>query len=278
MGLFKSLSVVGWACRNVFKRFFKGGLWAPFLLLTLIQIIALGLLLTFHQPWSQWGMMPLLKWSGGEGAVHYPYFFSVMPVAFARITLILGILLSSWLIGVATLKFAESFGRKVTDRPWSHAFKFYPHLILLTAVTSVVVFTAFLSQRLVPSDLFLTNSAARWGVRFGTQFLAVVIQAFFIYGVAWIVLKEENFMSAIKSSFSTAKSIFLPTVILVGITAMFQFPLSYVQGRGDLITNKFQPEMMIGIMGVEIFAELILGFVLAGAVTFLFLWKQEGAQ
>jgi hypothetical protein len=276
MGLVRSLGIVGWAWRRVLPKVLEPGLWLPFLVVAAVQVLLLVWLLSFHRGWAQPLAAPLLRSVAGEGALHYPQFFSVLPVAFARLTLVQGVLLSSLLGGIAVILFARAFGRDPEGgSPVRRALARYPSLVLYTALVTGLVFVLFSVQRLIPGEAVLESRMLRWGTRVGFLLAAVVVESLFIYGTAWIVLRGRNVFGAIPAALGTAAKAFLPTLFLVAIPALAQFPFNYLEGRGDVIIRKFQPEIMAGVIGMEIAVDAIIAFFLVGTITFVFLWRQE---
>ncbi len=124
----------------------------------------------------------------------------------------------------------------------------------------------------------MQSRAARWGIRGGTIIFFVLVQSFMAYSTAWIVLMGHKIWPAIRDSLRVTMRTFLPTLIAVGIPAILLFPFSYVLGRVDLIVTRLRPEVLAGIIGAQIFVELIISFFLVGAITRLFLWRMEAAR
>ena len=269
------LGALGWTYKSVFRRFFRGSLWIPFLLLLVVQAAGLFFLLSFHRPWAQSLAVPFLEWVGGEAALHYPLSYQVLPVAFARLQILIGVGFGSVVSAVATMRFARSFGELEGDGFWGRAWRRYPSVLLYSAVVSLLVFGAFWLQRLAPEQAMLTDAKVRWGVRLGTLGLAILIETLFVYTLAWMFLRSRSVFASMGASVRFLGRHFFPTLWLVAIPILIKYPLSWLSGRSDLFVNKFQPETVAMVLAVEVVAEMILSFIFVGTVTFYFLWRQQ---
>ena len=73
------------------------------------------------------------------------------------------------------------------------------------------------------------------------------------------------------------RSTFVPTFVLVALPAVLLYPLGFLTSRSDLFLNKFRPEALAGIILLQIFLELLFGFLLVGAITRIFIYQTEEA-
>jgi hypothetical protein len=130
----------------------------------------------------------------------------------------------------------------------------------------------------LPREFLLGNAAVRWGIRGIILLLMVLVQGFIAYATAWIVLMGHGFWRAVRDSARVTVRTFLPTMIVVAVPALALFPLSYASTRVDVIAGRLKPEMVTALIGVELLAQVVLTFVLLGAITRLFLWRVEAAR
>jgi len=108
--------------------------------------------------------------------------------------------------------------------------------------------------------------------------LFVLIQGFFVYSTAWVVLMGHKFWPALRDSVRVTLRTFLPTMMVVALPAVILFPFSYAGSRIDIVARKFRPEVLVGLVSAQIAAELLVTFVLIGAITRMFLWRLEAAR
>ncbi len=276
MTVFRSLAMAGWALQGTLRQAAKPSIWLPFLVITLFQLLGLEAILSFYRPGLSVVVLPLVRGVGGDAATHYPTFFAALPTIFARLDLILGVVVASLATGAATVLFARAFG-EVAPRAWSTAARRYLPLAgiaLLSALLSLVIFLLgghFIQE--VVADRLL-----RWLVRFGVMLTFIVAESFLIYASVAIVLDGRGFLGSIRDSVRMAAKILLPTIVVVGIPVILAYPLDYLAGRSDLFLTKFRPELVTGVLLAKIVAELVLGFLLVGAITRLYVWRRrEGA-
>jgi len=197
---------------------------------------------------------------------------------FMRANLAISALFASIAGGVATLLFARAFGFAAEGSAWRAAWRRAPALIVTTGLTLVLLVGAAMLMTLVPQDLILRNGTLRWGMRGVSIGLSVVIQGFLVYSTAWIVLMGHGIWPSLRDSVRVTRQTLLPTLIAVGITAIVLFPVSFVLGRMDIIVNKLKPEVVTGLLGLQVGVQLIITFLLVGAVTRLFLWRLEATR
>jgi hypothetical protein len=267
--------MVAWAWRSVLPCATRFSIWLPFLFLAGVQAAALTVLVSFHRDAFLSIGVPLVRWVAGDAGTHYPVFYLALPTLFARVTLILSVLFASLAVGAATLLFARVFGERRQEGAWLVAARRYPALLVITAVLAVFLFAIGEGMGAIPREAMVGNRLVRWGSRAGVVFLYVLVQTLFAYGSAWILLRGRGPFRALRDSVSLAGRNFVATFLLVLAPALVLFPFSYLAGRGDWFTTKFRPETITGLLVGQIALELILGFLLVGAVTRVFLYRAE---
>jgi len=241
------------------------------MLMAAAQFGALGLLVSFHEQAILPVALPLVQLIGGEAATHYPTFFFALPMMFSRMVLVLSVFVFSVLSGAATLLFARAFGFESEGNAWKRALRAAPTLIILTAIAALLLFGLSQLATSAPVD----RRIMRWGVRGGLLVTFVLIESFMIYSTAWVMLKGHKIFPAIRDSIRVTSRTFLPTLLVVGIPTLLLYPFSYLSGRVDLVANKLRPEMVTALLGTRIAIEMLMTFLLIGAITRLFLWRME---
>lgn len=273
-----SLGVAVWAWRGAIALSARPSIWLPLLLVAAIQAALLLLLPSFHHGLLIYLGLPLLRLLGGENATHYPYLYYALPTMFFRANLVISALIASIAGGVATLLFAQAFGFEPTPRPWLRAWRSAPALIITTTLTLALLLGLALLVTLIPNELTMRNAAVRWGSRIASMGLLVIIQSLLVYTTAWIVLMGHRTWPAIRDSVRVTLRTLLPTLIAVSVAAIINFPFSYATGRVDFIVEKLKPEVIVGLLGLQIACQLLITFLLIGAVTRLFVWRMEAGR
>ena len=248
------------------------------LLVAAVQVLALILLLSFHHPALLPIGLPLVRLLGGEAAIHYPDLFFALPSMFFKVNLVITALVSSIAGGAGALLFARSFGLEGLEHPWRRALRRAPALIAVGILIVLLLYGISRAVTLIPRDVILQDTVARWGTRLGILVLFIVIESLLAYTTAWIVLMGHGAGRALRDSLRVAGRTLPPTLLIVGVPAVIFFPLSYLTGRVDLIAGKLNPEVMAGILVVQIGFGILLTFFVIGAITRLFLWRVEAAR
>lgn len=278
MNIARMFSIAGWAWRGVFAQMRRPVLWVPFLLVAVVQFVLLALIVGFHKTAILPVGLPLVKLLGGEPATHYPVFYYALPTMFSRVNLAIALLVGSIAGGAATLLFAHFWGLGERKNAWKRSFRAAPSLIPLTLLVIAILYGAGALVRLVPRETMLGDSAVRWGTRGGMLALFILVQSFLGYGTAWIVLMGHKFFPAVRDSIRVAGITLLPTLLVVALPALILFPVSYATGRIDLIADKLRPETTLALVSLQIVLEVFCTFILAGALTRLFVWRMEAAK
>jgi hypothetical protein len=263
---------------DVFRIVPKGGIWFPFILISCLQGATLLFLTSFHQPGLLPVGVPLVKLLGTDNAVHYPLLYIALPTMFSRMNLAIGVLIASITGGAATILFAKAFGFKGETNTWQRALRCAPSLIIISILIFAFMYGISCLQGLVPEEMTLNSGKIRWGVRGARMAVFVIMQGFMIYTTSWIVLMGHKFGPAIRDSFRVTSATFLPTMFIVAVPTALLYPFSYALTRIDIIMQKFKPELVAGIIGVEIVVQLIFMFFMVGAITRLFVWRAEAAK
>ena len=278
MNPLRSVGVASRAYGSVLPLVLRPAIWLPFLLIAAVQFGLLGLLVGFHRPGISALGAPLVRLLGGERATHYPLLFIFLPSMLSKATFFIAVLVASVLIGVATLYFARALGMTLEGGAWRSALRRWPTLLLAALVPALIIYGLGKLSALVPYELYMGSGKVRWGVRAGMLGSIILLESLMAYAAAWIVLEGHKFLPALRDSIRVAARTFLPTLIVVAIPMVLLYPLSFVSQRSDLFLSKLRPEMVFAILSARIVGELVLGFLLAGAVTRLFLWRMEARR
>jgi hypothetical protein len=270
---------MAWAWRSVAALSLRPAFWLPFLLVGGVQAAVLLLLVSFHYPALLPIGLPLVKLLGGDRATHYPFLYLALPMMYSRINLAVSVLVASIAGGAATLLFAQAFGLgQERQRAWRQAWRYAPSLIIISLLVVALWLGISMLGTLVPQELKMRSSIARWGTRGGTMFLSVVVQSLFVYTTAWIVLMGHKIWPAIRNSLLVSSRTLLPTLIAVAVPALLLYPFTFTLGYAGLIAAKFKPELLAGLIGTAIAVEVLVTFFLVGTVTRLFVWRTEGSR
>ena len=276
--MLRSLGFVGWAWRGALSMMTRMSVWFPFLTVALVQLLALGLLVEFHRPWAMPLAWPIVHRAAGDAAVHYPVFYYYLPLVYSRVMIVVYVLVASLAMGAATVAFARGFGADVREGAWRRAVRHAPKLMAIAAFSALLLYGASALLGRVPNDLILKNPLVRWSTRGAMLLAQLLIESFLAYSTAWIVLERARLWPAVRDSIRVTAGTLLPTLILVGVPMVLLYPFGYVSQRVDLFINKVAPETMVGLLVTRIGFEFLLGFLLVGAITRVFVLRLEAAR
>jgi hypothetical protein len=88
----------------------------------------------------------------------------------------------------------------------------------------------------------------------------------------------HGFLPAVRDSIKVTGITLLPTLLVVAVPTALLFPITYASSRIDLIAQKLRPETTLALVSAQIVMELFCTFVLAGALTRLFVWRMEAGK
>jgi len=277
--MFQALTIASRSFQATLRLFFRPAPWGPFLLVLLVQAVLFGLVLGFHHPLVSGLGSAYVELVGGEAATRYPTLYLLLPVIVTRTNLVVAVLLGAIATGAATLSFAHAFGVASSSASvWRRAWRRAPMLIAAAAVVTAVLLGIGALLDRVPAEVVASRAGLRWGMRGLNVLVFVLVQSLFVYTTAWIVLRGHAVWPAIRDSVRVTLRTFVPTVIVIGIPSLMLFPFWYLNGRTDLIIDKFKPEVVSLLVGGQMLAETLALFVVVGATTRLFLWRMEAGR
>lgn len=271
---FRSLWI---AWKDCFKALRHMKIFSWFMLYGLLQVVFLLVLVYYVYPPISMLVVPVVKKFFGELALHYPTYFLVLPTLFSWVNLILGGIIGILIVGVTTTLFARSYRQKTLDVKTSLKWTWSKYLILFSvwAVESACSVFILLKLPLFLRNLSLFENRGFLSIQFVTTIFAIIVGAFFAYTTALIVLDNEGVLSALKRSFLLFIKYPLISILLVAIPNFIKLPLDLLSGKADLIISKFNPEMVVIILGLSIIVAIFANFFLVGTVTRYFLYLHE---
>lgn len=248
-------------------------MWAPWLLLGAIQLTVVLVLAGFAHPALSWFMAPWLRAAAGEDALHYPNVFRLLPGLYARVDLLVTATLGVLAAGAATYLFAARLDRAaVATRAGEGLRRALARAVPLIAVN-------------LPLNLLVVGLSVglEWWVgerdssglvrRFARLFAlggALVLQAFFVYGTALVILGGRGVWGALRALPHAARQGFWAALCLSVVGILPLLPVQELAGRTSLIVDRGAPEVMVVVVAAQIALTLLMSFLLAGSVTVVY--------
>jgi hypothetical protein len=258
---------LAWEClRHAVDQLRRPTIWVPWLVLGAAEIAAVLACAGFAHPALSWLIAPLLLQVGGERALHYPAIFRMLPMLFARADLVIGLLLGSLVTGVATALFAVRYAAEAAPRDlWLRALGKAPALVMVSVPAALL--TLALSAWLAA----FTAGGGRVALVVGVAGFGVglVIQAWFVFAVPYVVLGGRGWIGALAGLPRAAARGIVGALLLPAIAAAPALPFQQLARVGDLIVDR-RPELMVAVMCGQIAAALLGAALLTGSVTLLF--------
>ena len=103
----------------------------------------------------------------------------------------------------------------------------------------------------------------------------VFIYSVFVYAVPAVVVLQKNIGQAIKISLTFFFRYPIFTFFLALLPYLLTVPISYMTSNADIIVAKFSPELVFYILLIGIVIDMIVNFILTGAVV-KFLTEEAG--
>jgi hypothetical protein len=252
------------------KAFGAPGVWVPILVFMVIQLGVLWGLTHFHHPLLAGILIPFIRLTVGEGAIHYPGFYAALPTTFNVINLALALTVGAYLWGVATSAVAAQHD-EAHGGGWSPTVPRWGALIVtqLPVVLLAAVFTFV--PRYIFADMDLGGNALR-ALLYGPPVVFAVWQSMFLFGPAAVLVEGRSGLDAIGRSLAVWRRSFLSAILMVGILSfILHFPLQYFLRDRPAIISKFSPETIALLMGSDHLCFFFTNVVLVTAATITFL-------
>ena len=210
--------------------------------------------------------------AGGEAFLHYPINFLLLPrllrIGQVAIGATVGVVMTALavrMVSQANEGSSPSWGINLRDA----IFRYFTLLVFWGIVFSLGMAASRGLPRLIPGE------ALRPVIPYLSLGIIVLIETFFAYGVAAIMLENQRAWRAIVRTLSIAKSAFLPTLILVFTPLIFQILFILVRGRLPQLMTRFFPEITLFVLGTGIIIGFITNFILRTSIVILFLVKRD---
>lgn len=270
MKMLEQVALSGQALRLTLRESRAGWLWAPWLVLGVLQCAVLFALLGFAHPLLAWAVAPFVRAIGGEPALHYPEFFRALPFLYSRADLVMGSLVGAVATGWSTRLFAARWRRETLPAGGAWA-EIAPRALTLVVAQLpfqllVLLFTGLLDRALAGQG----ELAQRLGY-FVTLGGMAGLQALFLYLPALIVLERRGLWSAF-AGLPRAWSRGLWAALVLSLAALL--PLLPLAGLGQgtgLLVDRGTPELVGWVAAMQLLVGLAVSFLLAGSSALVYL-------
>jgi len=266
-----------WLWIQCFKSMRNVNTFAPFFIYSIFQVLLLYSLVNFSKsPFSNL-LVPIVRQSFGEPALHYPNFYLILSPLYSQMNIFLSGFIGIVLVGMATHIFAFNF--KNDKSSLMQAFKttipkylvLFIIWIMITALTLVMI----VGVPYILNKFFQPQYALSRIIDFLGLFLGLVIASVFAYTTVLVVIDRHKVVQALSKTFS----IFIHNVgtsfFLIAVPTAFYFPISILSRRIDLLISKYSPETIVMVLGIGIVITFLSSYFQVGSITRFYLSLTE---
>jgi hypothetical protein len=270
MKMLEQLPLAGHALWLTLRELRAGWLWAPWLVLGVLQCAVLLALLGFAHPLLAWALSPFVRAIGGEPALHYPDFYRALPFLYSRADLVMGSLAGAVATGWSTRLFAARWRRETLPAGGAWA-EIAPRALTLVLAQLpfqllVLLFAGLLDRALAGQG----GLAQRLGY-FVTLGGVAGLQALFLYLPALVVLERRGLWRAL-AGLPRAWARGFWAALLLGLVALLPLlPLAGLGQGSGLLVDRGSPELVGWVTAMQLFVGLAVSFLLAGSSTLVYL-------
>jgi len=215
-------------------------------------------------------LAPPIRAFFGERFLHYPANFYLLPKLFnfgqIFIGAVLGVLMSAQAVGmIADIKLNQRPSALIN---FMRGIKRY---VPLLAVWAAAVLLIGLASRVI-LKVFGGASGVGGLVVTGLSFiLFVFIQIAFIYTVPSIVINNKKLLPAFSQNLGALRKLFLPTVTLVFMAAIWYLPIVILKTKPLFLANKFFPEAVLVVLIAGAVISVFIDLLITISTTILFI-------
>ena len=271
------INILVWAWVQSLRSAKRISIFLPFFLFIILQGFVLAALILFFLPPLSHFLVPLMIRFYGQLAPHYPHCYVYLPDFFARASHWLNLLVSWLVIGTATLMFAAGYlGQKPQFvKSIGKALRRFAPLFAVGLVEwGFLRLVGLLLRQAVPEAL-LWGAQSRYPLLLGGFLFHVALMAPFAFTAAHVVLGGKGIWGALKGSFSLAGGNFGVTYLILIIPYLFTYVMNYVLRKAPQMVFKFSPELVVFLLGLSLVVNVLVNFVIVGALTALYMHAAE---
>ncbi len=279
-------------CGEVWKVSFKSmwqcpAIFLPFVIITLCEMFLLIILLLSPHPIIEPLLGPPIRRFFGEMFLHYPYNFSLLPTLFEYVALPLSLLLMPLMcaatVGMVALVVdgeKANFGKNLKLAVKKYVPSLSLWIIVLFIYIGIFMLLRFLALQCYPPALAKILHIPSWRMFTISQYLGLfvclLVEPFLAYAIPVMILEKKKLFSAIKEGIIVGWSLYLPTIVLTLIPALFGACIVLVKQKILSFFINFLPESVLGVMAGGFILTLFIGVLVTTSLTVLFLIKRQG--
>ena len=232
---------------------------------------------------------PPIKAFKGEMFLHYPANFLIIPELSSFFRNILTVILGSLLAGTAAVMIRQAFWKKEASfiKAIVEAGRKYFQLFFIVLITAVILNYAYKGVTFGITKYFSAGHKELLGFGFAiwrgpvtivlSAVILLIVQAFFLYTVAFLMLGSQKLFKAIWQSFVFFGKHIWQTLLIVALPFLFYIPVIILQYKTAYLIDNVFPEviLIIAYTGI-IISSLIVDLFVTMSATLYYLNNKEG--
>ncbi|MFH1860541.1 MAG: hypothetical protein ABH870_05970 [bacterium] len=278
-------------CGEVWKVSFKSmwqcpAIFLPFAFIALCEMILLGILLLAPHPIMEPLLGPPIKRFFGEMFLHYPYNFSLLPTLFEYVslplTLVLMPLMCAVTVGMTSFVVngeKADLGKNLGLSIKKYVPSFFLRIIVLLIYIGIFMLLKFLALQCYPPALAKILHIPSWRMlticQYLSLFICLLVEPFLAYAIPIMILEKKKLFSAIKEGIIVGWSMYLPTIVIIAVPALFGACVVLVKQKMLSFFVNLLPESVLGVMACGFILSLFIGVLITTSLTILFLIKRQ---
>ena len=284
-------SIIKKACKTTFQSLKNNpALFVPFLIFAIFEFITLIIIYLAPRMPLRIIFGPAIRTFWGEQFLHYPLNFLLLPKLASLSRMFLSVFFSSLLTGMAVSIVFDLYNKKQVKLKASFkvALKKYISLFIVVLILTatfyftVKIITIGLTRYFIAGHsrlLFLGPGIWIGPILLCLNFiLAVLIQSAFIYAIPVLIIDNEKLIKSIIKSLALFKSLFIPTIILVGLPVLVYIPIIVLKYNTTFLINRIFPEFILWVAILGIIVNALIDLIITTSCTVVYLINKDKGQ
>ncbi len=259
----------------------------PFVIIAFIQLFVLEIF--YFAPRYPLSIFfgPLIRTLYGEGYLHYPYNFILLPKMFQYAQIFIYIFISSFLIAVsvATIEYINNDKKVTFGMMVKKMLPQYVHICLASIFMFMAIFgflklygLAYDRASLIQSTsgkFYLIKRLVMEGASYITVLIQILVTTIFAYVITLIAIEKRKVFSALWKNFRYLRTTFFFIFSMVLIPTLFYLPVLVLRDNMPILGNGMFPSLRGWVIVLSILVLTAIDSIIYTAVTSFYLLKQE---
>lgn len=263
-------------------------IFLPFLIFAAVETVFLFFIYVAPRVPFRIVLGPPIRAFWGEGFLHYPANFLLLPKLASMSRTFLSVILGSLTTGLAVGMVCEIYNKKTTKllSIFKSTIKKYVALFGVVFFITIIFYALAKLTFICLSRYFMAGHATLLSLKPAfwlgpilvsiNLLIGIFVQAAFVYAIPILIVENKNLFKVIIESFVLFTKLFIPTMVLVILPILLYIPIIVLQYNTSCLINNVFPESVLIISFVSlIISSLVIDFLITVSTTFLYLKNKE---